>query len=87
MFLEEESDCPSRISLPNSKSGPGPPPPMQDQQVFLEEESGDVVMVYKQTDIVRIAPSGDITLNTGGWYTVGCCVFLSFPSSEFVSSF
>ena len=29
-----------------------------------------MVFRLKETDIVRVSPSGDITLTTGGWYTV-----------------
>ncbi|GAB4823212.1 hypothetical protein N2152v2_010258 [Parachlorella kessleri] len=39
------------------------------QSCFIEEPSGDVVFRLKETDIVRVSPSGDITLTTGGWYT------------------
>lgn len=52
----------------------------QDQRCFLDNDTGDVVVQYKSTEIVRVAPSGDITLNTDGWFNVGALFSRSFPS-------
>ena len=38
-------------------------------QVFREAESGDVVVRFHLTDIVRVRPCGDVALDSGGYLT------------------
>jgi hypothetical protein len=39
------------------------------QHVFVDKDSGDVVLRLHETNIVRVSPAGDVTLCTGGWAT------------------
>lgn len=38
-------------------------------QVFVERPSGDVVLRFHRTDVVRVRPTGDVLLTTGGYLT------------------
>lgn len=48
----------------------GPPVKHNQLQCFVREGSGEVVVMLRDTEIVRVATNGDVTLNTGGWYSV-----------------
>jgi hypothetical protein len=37
--------------------------------VFLDRASGEVVVRFHRTDVVRIRPNGDVRLTTGGYFT------------------
>ncbi|GLI62443.1 hypothetical protein VaNZ11_005064, partial [Volvox africanus] len=38
-------------------------------QTYLDDNTGNVVVKLKDTEVVAISPSGEITLTTGGWFT------------------
>ncbi len=50
----------------------------QDQQCYVDEETGEVVVQFHETDIVRVNISGDVKLTSGGFHTVRDVVF-GFP--------
>ena len=56
-----------RPSAPNPKPGHWRP---QDQQCYVDEETGEVVVQYHATDIVRVNVSGDVKITSGGYHTV-----------------
>jgi hypothetical protein len=39
------------------------------QKVFVDRATNDVILRLHDTDIVRVRPNGEVTLNTGGWAT------------------
>jgi hypothetical protein len=39
------------------------------QKVFVDRTSGDVVLRFHRTDVVRVKPNGDVLMTTGGYYT------------------
>lgn len=39
------------------------------QKVFVDPPSGEVVLRFHRTDVVRIRPAGDVMLHTGGHFT------------------
>lgn len=40
-----------------------------DLQCFVRQDTGEVVVQLKATEIVVVAPNGEITLDDGGWFT------------------
>lgn len=42
----------------------------RNQQCFLEESTGTIVFKFHNSELVRITPQGDITLNTDGHFRV-----------------
>ncbi|GIL59139.1 hypothetical protein Vafri_14057 [Volvox africanus] len=38
-------------------------------QTYLDDNTGNVVVKLKDTEVVAVSPSGEITLTTGGWFT------------------
>lgn len=38
-------------------------------ECFLDEENGNVIVQLEGITIVSVSPSGEVVLNTGGWYT------------------
>ena len=38
----------------------------------MDEETGEVVVQYHATDIVRVNVSGDVKITSGGYHTVRC---------------
>ncbi|GLC46601.1 hypothetical protein PLESTB_001222200 [Pleodorina starrii] len=38
-------------------------------QTYLDDNTGNVVVKLKDTEIVTVSPSGEIALTTGGWFT------------------
>ncbi|KAF6259090.1 hypothetical protein COO60DRAFT_1053840 [Scenedesmus sp. NREL 46B-D3] len=39
------------------------------EHVYKDTTSGEVVLRFHKTNIVRVKPNGDVILNTGGWFT------------------
>jgi len=76
------------------RRGPRPPPPpppprsnpaqyRRDQKCFLEEATGTVVFKFKATELVRITPAGDITLDAAGRYNVSVvCISTAHPPAR-----
>lgn len=54
---------------------PAPAPQMPDEdppegvECFLEEDTGNVVVMLQDSPIVTATPTGELLLSTGGWYT------------------
>ncbi|GIL69943.1 hypothetical protein Vretimale_10054 [Volvox reticuliferus] len=38
-------------------------------QTYLDDNTGNVVVKLKDTEVVTVSPSGEIALTTGGWFT------------------
>ena len=42
---------------------------MSHVQTYLDDATGNVVVKLKDTEIVTVAPGGEIVLSTDGWFT------------------